>query len=588
MSMFRAVYLFELRHWLRQPLLYVLSAIMALLVFGAVSSDNVTIGQSFDNLHKNAPFVVQSYYGYLSALGLLLITAFVQASALRDVNHRSQELIYTTPLRKTPYLLGRFFGAYTVSLVPQLAGAAAIVAGAMAPWVDPERVGPIAWGAHLDGFVAFTLPNTFIIAAVIFAVAALTRKTAATFVGAIGLLVAYSVAGVVLQDLDNARTGVLLDAFAIGSYQELTRYWTVAERNTQSLALGGDLLLNRMIWVGVGIAVLVAGVTAFRFTVEDDVLDRAARRVRGALARARGRARTGERARNGAGERDPDGAGGVRPAVAAAPRLPAVAPRTDLRTHLRQMLSQARVDMAGILRSVPFRVIVLLALLNVGFALAQTETFFGLTTWPVTYQLVGVIQGTMYLFTLIVLVLYTGDLVWKERSARLDQIHDALPHPIWTTAVGKLLAMAGILLALQLVGVAMGVAAQLLSGFTDLEGSVWIREMLVLDFLGFLFLAVLALLVQALVNNRFLGYFVVVGLILLNTFIWGPLKIRSLMLRFGQLPAYTYSDMAGYGPWATSLAWFAAYWIPAAALLVGAAVVLWVRGVDTSVGVRRR
>src|SRR3972149_1676894 len=98
-------------------MLYPLLAINALLVFGAAASDNVQIGQSFDNLLKNAPYVVEALYAYMSGVTFLMVTAFVQASALRDFNHRTQEIIFTTPLRKTPYLLGRFFAACTVSLV---------------------------------------------------------------------------------------------------------------------------------------------------------------------------------------------------------------------------------------------------------------------------------------------------------------------------------------------------------------------------------------------------------------------------------------------------------------------------------------
>ena len=169
MSMFRTIYAFEVRFWLRQPLVYVFLGINALLVFGASASDNVQIGQSFDNLYKNAPYVVESLYAYMSAVTFLLVTAFVQAAALRDFNHRTEEIIFTTPLAKTPYLLGRFFGACTVALVPYLGVTLGILVAGFAPWVDPERLGPIAWGAHLQGFIAsvsythLTLPTKRIV-----------------------------------------------------------------------------------------------------------------------------------------------------------------------------------------------------------------------------------------------------------------------------------------------------------------------------------------------------------------------------------------------------------------------------------------
>ncbi|HSG48761.1 MAG TPA: M1 family aminopeptidase, partial [Longimicrobiales bacterium] len=563
MAMFRTIYVFVVRYWLRQPLVYVFLAINALLVFGAASSDNVTIGQSFDNLLKNAPYVVQSLYAYMSAVTFLLVTAFVQAAALRDFNHRSQEIIFTTPLKKTPYLLGRFFAACTVALIPFLGVTLGILAAGVAPWVDPERLGTIAWTAHLNGFVAFAVPNTLIVGGVVFAIAALTRSTAATFVATIGILVAYSIAVNLLGDLENETLGAMVDAFGIGTLENATKYWTVSERNTRSLPLGGLLLLNRASWVALALAAAGLGVRGFRFTVD---------------AAGRKRARQVVREPEAEFETTPHFKG----------PLPQPGVSFSGATHLRQMLSQARVDFAGVLRSVPFLVIILMGAVNVGFSLWQAETFYGLTAWPVTYRMVDLVRGTGYLFTLIVLVLYTGELVWKERAARLDEIHDALPHPVWVTVGGKLLAILGILAVVQVASMAMGIGAQALHGYTNFELDVWVREMLVVDFLGFAFLAVLSLLVHGLVNNKFLGYFVFVGLVIVNAFIWGPLKIQSVMLRYGSAPAYVYSDMNGYGPYVGGLVWFNAYWLAFAGMLLVAAILSWVRGTDVHLPVRRR
>jgi hypothetical protein len=563
MSMFGAIYAFEVRYWLKQPILYVLLAINALLVFGAAASDNVQIGQSFDNLLKNAPYVVEALYAYMSGVTFLMVTAFVQASALRDFNHRTQEIIFTTPLQKTPYLVGRFLAACTVSLVPYLGVTLGILAAGFAPWVDPVRLGPIAWGAHLQGFLAFAIPNTLIVGGIVFAIAAVTRRTAATFVGAIGILVAYSIAGTLLGDLDNERIAVLVDAFGIGTFTNLTKYWTVSDRNSRFLPLTGTLLLNRTLWVALAMMLAAGGARVFRFTLEEA-------------------GRLGRRKRP-----KPDA-----PDLEPVPHLrgPLPAPRLSFTTptRLRQVLSQARVDFWGVVKSVPFGTIMLIGVVNAGFGLYQANTFYGLTAWPVTYQTVNILRSTMYLFTIIVLVLYTGELVWKERTARLDEIHDALPHTIWVTAVGKLLAMLGLLAVIQVAGMAMGMVAQAARGYTHFEVGVWIKEMLVLDLVGFAFLAVLSFLVHALVNNKFLGYFVFVAAIIVNTFIWVPLKMQAVMLRYGDAPSYTYSDMNGYGPYVAGLFWFNGYWLAFAGMLVIATILFWVRGLDTQFSVRRR
>ncbi len=560
--MFAKIYAFEIRYWLKQPMVYVFMGINAILVFGAVASDNVTIGQAFDNLHKNAPYVVQSLYAYMSAVAFLLVTAFVQASALRDFGHRTEEIIFTTPLRKTPYLLGRFFGACTIALVPFLGVTLGILLGGAAPWVDPDRVGAIAWNAHLWGIAGFVIPNTLIVGGVVFAIAAATRSTAATFVGAIGILVAYSIAGTLLGDLESESLGILVDGFGIGTLENLTKYWTVAERNSQALPLSGDLLLNRMIWMAFAAGLVGFGVRIFRFTVESGLRKKRTVEVTSL---------------------DPD----IEPHFQVHADLPHAGLSFTTSAHFRQMLSQAWVDFRGILRSTPFMIILLIGMVNVGFALWRSNQFYGLATYPVTYRMVDLIRGTGYLFTVILLVLYTGELVWKERLARMDEIHDALPSPIWVPALGKLLAMMGLLVVLQLLVMTMGIVAQASKGYMNFELGVYFKEFLVLDLLAFGFLAVMSFLVHAVVNNRFLGYFVFVALMLLNTFIWGPLKLQSVMLRYGGTPSYTFSDMNGFGPYVAGLFWFNLYWLLFAGLLLGAVTLFWVRGLDVNLSVRR-
>ncbi len=48
----------ELKYVLRQKMIYIFLAIIALLVFGATVSDQVIIGGAFGNVHRNAPHVV--------------------------------------------------------------------------------------------------------------------------------------------------------------------------------------------------------------------------------------------------------------------------------------------------------------------------------------------------------------------------------------------------------------------------------------------------------------------------------------------------------------------------------------------------
>ena len=257
---------FEIRYWLRSWMLWIFTLIIAALIFGAASTDHVTVGGALSNTYRNAPFVIENFYAMVGLLTLLMATAFVNSAALRDFSHNTYEMVFTTPLRRSDFLFGRFLGATLVSIIPMLGVSIGILLAKYMPWVEPERWGPVYWGAHLKGILVFAVPNAFFVAAVMFAVAVLARNDIVSFVSALGLLTGYGVAEALTQNLERERLAAFLDPFAIRTFTLATKYWTVAEKNTVSIGRSGLLLWNRLLWVAVGAAFLAFAYFRFSFT----------------------------------------------------------------------------------------------------------------------------------------------------------------------------------------------------------------------------------------------------------------------------------------------------------------------------------
>ena len=118
--MFLHILKFELRYWLRQPIVYIFFLINALLIFGASSSESITVGQRVGNVHKNAPYVVENFYAVMSLIALLMVTAFLNSAAARDFSEKTSQIFFTTPIKKRDFLFGRFFGAIIISIIPFL------------------------------------------------------------------------------------------------------------------------------------------------------------------------------------------------------------------------------------------------------------------------------------------------------------------------------------------------------------------------------------------------------------------------------------------------------------------------------------
>ncbi len=221
---------FELRYWLRGWMVYIFLAILALLFFAAASSDNITVGQALGNTYRNAPYVIQMYYAMVGIFTGLMVTAFVDSAASRDFASKSSEILFSKPISKASYVFGRFTGAYLIAVIPTLGVSIGIILAKYMPWVDAERWGPIHWQAHLNGILAFALPNTLIFGAIVFALAVVTRNTLYSFIGTLLLLVGYAISSSYLSDLENETLGAMLDPLGIGAFSIATKYWAIEEK----------------------------------------------------------------------------------------------------------------------------------------------------------------------------------------------------------------------------------------------------------------------------------------------------------------------------------------------------------------------
>jgi ABC-2 type transport system permease protein len=546
--MWKHFFRFEIRFWLRSFMLWIFLLIVAGLVFGAASSDNIQIGGGVGNTMRNAPFVIQRWYGTMSLLLLLMTTAFVNSSASRDFAFNTQQLIFSTPIAKMDYLLGRFAGSTLIAMVPILGVSVGILAARYMPWIDPERWGPIYWSAHWNSILVFVIPNTIFVAGIIFAIAVLTRSTVHSFLGAIALLVGWIVAQTFTSDLDNEKLAIMLDPFGVQALGIATKYWTVAERNTRSLGLEGMMLWNRLLWLPVGLAIFAFACRRFRFE------ERATR------------------AKRGPAEAGP---------VAAAPSRPLALPRSDLTAadRLRQLIGFIHTEFFGLIKSTAFVIILVAALVNtLPNLIFNADEGFGNRSLPVTYRMVEMIEGSMYAFLLGIITFYAGVLVWRERDARFDEVHDALPYPSWIAYGAKLSALLLTLILILALAMVCGIGVQAAKGYTRFQLPVYFTDLFISGLSSFFFLTVLAFLVHVISPNKYVGYFAFIVFVMAIGLIWEPLDVATNMVSFGSRPRVVYSDLYGYEPFVQGWFWFTLYWLAFCGILAVLSIVWWQRG----------
>ncbi len=546
--MFRTIFAFELRQQFSSPVFWVVFSVFALLAFGAASSDAVQVGGAIGNVNRNAPYVIVYLLGAFISLAMLLAVIFIGGAALRDFDNRTAELFFTTPVKKRDYLLGRFAGGLGMAGLIMLGVALGIFVGTFMPWVDAERLGPTTAAPYLWALAVLILPNLFFMGALLFCLAVATRSMLMTYVGVIAFLVFNIVTETLTADLDTRWVGALIDPYGMAAVETATRYWSISERNTQLPPLSGLLLANRAIWMALGALLLWAAWRLFRTDREGWTLRR----------------------RNAA-------AAPLSATPRAAPLvIPAVTLATGPAAQVRQFLHQAGFDLKGVLRGVPLLVMGLFGLMILIVNLSFGMEMFGTPRYPTTATMVGLITGSYSLFLLIIVVFYAGELVFRERSARIAEVTDAYPNADWIALASKLVALTGVVLLFYASGIAVTIVYQLIRGGVAIEPGLYLSRMLI-ECSGFVLMGVLALFLQVVSNNKFIGYLLMLVYLVLRATM-GFLDLDDLLYRPFGTPPLPYSDMNGYGHFLIGWSWLRLYWGSFAVLLFIAALVFWVRG----------
>ncbi len=110
------------------------------------------------------------------------------------------------------------------------------------------------------------------------------------------------------------------------------------------------------------------------------------------------------------------------------------------------------------------------------------------------------------MITPLFIVLYAGELVWREREAGLGEITGAAPVPNWVRFLGKFLGLSLILAVWMALLMAAGMAVQVRMGYYKFEIGLYLESSSGLQLPEYLLFAVLALVVQGTVNQKYLGH----------------------------------------------------------------------------------
>jgi ABC-2 type transport system permease protein len=220
----------------------------------------------------NSPFTIAQETLLAGLLWILTAPAVAGSAAARDAQTRMHPLVYTTPISKADYLGGRFLAAFVLNALILLAVPLGMLATLLSPGVKPEIVGPFPPAVYFSSYGVLALPTAFTFTAVQFSLAALKRRAVVSYLGTVLLCVTVGPAvGVVTNVLRMPTLGTLLDPTLRIILVIIPETLTPLELNAALIGMKSSILANRLLWIGVALAILAFTHRRFRFA------DRAAR-----------------------------------------------------------------------------------------------------------------------------------------------------------------------------------------------------------------------------------------------------------------------------------------------------------------------
>jgi ABC-type transport system involved in multi-copper enzyme maturation permease subunit len=529
--------------WVYFAIFFALAMLWAAAAGGAIKGAIISFGSG--KIWINSPYAVAQTVSYLGMIGLTVIASIMGRAVQQDFEHGTEALFFAAPIRKSEYLGGRFVGAIAVLVVVMSSIGMGAAAGLLMPGVDGDRVGPYRLLVYVKPYFTILLPNLVVLGGIFFCVAALTRRMLPVYIGSVLLLIGYLTAQGLLRDMENKTLAAMLDPFGLTANARVTEYWSISEKNTRLIPLEGLLLWNRLLWLAIGAAII--GICAHRFALSH--------------------AGTSGKTRAVAQSED----------IAEAPVLPRRSVEPARVSALRLLPRMVWLNFRETVKNVYFGVIALGGILFFITTSTTVGSIYGTTTWPVTYQMLELVTGTFGIFMLVIITFYAGELVWREREHRLDQIHDALPIPTWLPFAAKLGALMLVPVVLQLVLMLCGMGVQSAKGYHHYEVGLYVKWLFGLELIDYWLLCILALTVHSVVNHKYLGHLVMV-VFFIAVAVSDLLGLEYGLYKYGYNGAFTYSDMNGFGHFLVRVRAFDAYWCAAALLLAVLGYVFWVRG----------
>ncbi|MFA8299092.1 MAG: M1 family aminopeptidase [Hyphomicrobiales bacterium] len=563
--MLKDISLFEIKRAFKKPSTYIyfgiltfLAAITGLVLGGAFPSINASI--TGDNINVNSPFFIEMVIASFGKYAMIIIAATTAGIIFRDFKYETHSLIFTTRIKRTHYIFGKFIAVFCINCFIFYGLSIGYILGCENPFVNPSYFGEFMPFAYLKPYLIRIVPMIFLLSAVFMTTTLIFRNHISSWIAIILIFVLDKALSSLGADLDNTYIVALLDPFGESTSKLMTKTWSPEDIISSMIPLKGVYLFNRLIWTGVGVVVLLWNFRRFSFSYQPRSLVRRKKKTEKIINRIK------------------ETYQGI---------LPKVQFLYKNKWNWKVFLTVTKFEFKLIVKNIYFLLLILIGIIFVFVSSDSIGMMYDTVTYPVTYKVVDMVTGSFSLTLLIIVILFSGDMIWREKSNKVDGLLFTTPAPKHILLSSKFTALLLVQAIIFILITICGIVLQAQRGYYHFEIDLYFKELFGVTFISYINYTMLAFFIHSISKNKFAGYGILTGVIAFFS-IGAPAIFEHNILIFNNAPATLYSDLNGYGFTLYPYFSFKFYWFFIAALLFYLSFFLWNNGQESNAKLRRK
>jgi len=447
----------------------------------------------------NSEFYIQRNMGAFSfILGLPIFTAVIMGDpVIRDFRLGLDPLIFTKPVGRASYLLGKFFGNFFILVCCQSAFAISFF---LLQWVPFSGmvILPVRFLPYFKHFFFIVVISHLVLAAVYFAAGTITRNAKVVYGFAASFYPVYIGYQLLLKHLPRL-VGVISDPLGWSAQFGLgPGIWRMSPDflNHYVITYSLTAYVNRTSMIIVTGLCLWTVYSRFRIA---PLAGKSEQVTRLTLSEASDRIAYSAPSY---GEIELPAAASLELNQIALPKVTSArGPSATLSQILAAIGVEFRLLRAerGFIVLIPL--VMILSFLSVPFSRIASVVSYSVTSASNT-------ANTLLLFLACVIVFYTGDSIHRDREVKIEPVVWSTPAPNSVLLLSKYLAMALLALSLAIVGILTTVATQFLRGYAPVDLSAYLLINIMVVVPGIILLASVAVASNVWLRNKYVTYVV--------------------------------------------------------------------------------